>query len=71
MASKLLGAQVERKEDPRLIQGASQYVADIAMPGLGHVAFVRSPHARARIRRIDGEIRRNIIGERVLGLSKD
>ena len=54
MASKLLGAQVKRKEDPRLITGTSQYVADIAMPGLAHVAFVRSPHAHARIRVIDG-----------------
>ena len=54
MASKLLGAQVRRKEDPRLITGTSQYVADIAMPGLLHVAFVRSPHAHARIRAIDG-----------------
>src|SRR5499425_2224444 len=54
MASKLLGAQVKRKEDPRLITGVSQYVADIAMPGMGHVAFVRSPHAHARIRTIDG-----------------
>ena len=27
----------------------SQYVADIAMPGLQHVAFVRSPHAHARV----------------------
>src|SRR5262245_7824245 len=54
MASKLLGAQVKRKEDPRLITGTSQYVADIAMPGLLHVAFVRSPHAHARIRGIDG-----------------
>ncbi len=54
MASKLLGAQVKRKEDPRLITGTSQYVADIALPGLAHVAFVRSPHAHARIRGIDG-----------------
>jgi len=54
MASKLLGAHVRRKEDPRLITGTSQYVADIAMPGLLHVAFVRSPHAHARIRAIDG-----------------
>ncbi len=54
MASKLLGARVKRKEDPRLITGASQYVADIALPGLGHVVFVRSPHAHARIRGIDG-----------------
>ena len=54
MASKLLGAQVKRKEDPRLITGTSQYVADIALPGLAHVVFVRSPHAHARIRGIDG-----------------
>ena len=54
MASKLLGAHVRRKEDPRLITGTSQYVADIAMPGLLQVAFVRSPHAHARIRTIDG-----------------
>ena len=53
MASKLLGAQVKRKEDPRLITGTSQYVADIALPGLLHVAFVRSPHAHAKIRGID------------------
>jgi len=53
MASKLMGAQVKRKEDPRLITGAAQYVADIALAGLRHVAFVRSPHAHARIGRID------------------
>ncbi len=52
MASKLLGAHVKRKEDPRLITGASQYVADVAMPGMQHVAFVRSPHAHARVRGI-------------------
>ncbi|HSE05829.1 MAG TPA: xanthine dehydrogenase family protein molybdopterin-binding subunit, partial [Methylomirabilota bacterium] len=54
MASKLLGAHVKRKEDPRLITGVSQYVADIAMPGMQHVAFVRSPHAHARVRGIKG-----------------
>src|SRR5262245_30839519 len=54
MASKLLGAYVKRKEDPRLIPGASQYVADIAPPGLLHVAFVRSPYAHARVGAIDG-----------------
>jgi carbon-monoxide dehydrogenase large subunit len=52
MASKLLGAHVKRKEDPRLITGTSQYVADIALPGMQYVAFVRSPHAHARVRGI-------------------
>ena len=49
----LVGAEVKRKEDPRLITGTSTYVSDIGMPGLHYVAFVRSPHAHARIRSID------------------
>ena len=53
MAVKMMGAQVKRKEDPRLITGASMYTGDISLPGLHYVAFVRSPHAHARIRRID------------------
>ena len=49
-----MGAEVKRKEDPRLITGTSTYVGDLALPGMHYVAFVRSPHAHARIRRIDG-----------------
>jgi carbon-monoxide dehydrogenase large subunit len=49
----LVGAEVKRKEDPRLMTGASAYVGDIAVAGLHYVAFVRSPHAHARIRSID------------------
>jgi carbon-monoxide dehydrogenase large subunit len=48
-----MGAQVKRKEDPRLITGASAYVGDITVPGMQYVAFVRSPHAHAGIGRID------------------
>jgi len=51
---RLMGAEVKRKEDPRLITGASAYVGDLALPGQHYVAFVRSPHAHARIRGIDG-----------------
>src|SRR5712691_212223 len=50
--SKLMGAEVKRKEDPRLITGTSTYVTDVALPGMLWVAFVRSPHAHARITRI-------------------
>jgi carbon-monoxide dehydrogenase large subunit len=49
----LMGAAVKRKEDPRLVTGTSTYVGDVSVPGLHHVAFVRSPHAHARIRSID------------------
>jgi aerobic carbon-monoxide dehydrogenase large subunit len=50
---RLMGAAIKRKEDPRLITGSSTYVTDVALPGMLHVAFVRSPHAHARINRID------------------
>jgi len=51
--SKLMGAEVKRKEDPRLITGSSTYVTDIVLPGMLHLAFVRSPHAHATFTKID------------------
>ena len=53
--TKLMGAEVKRKEDPRLITGTSTYVGDMTLPGMHYVAFVRSPHAHARIVRIDAK----------------
>src|SRR5437870_8143874 len=50
---RLMGAEVKRKEDPRLITGRASYVTDVVLPGMHHVAFVRSPHAHARITKID------------------
>jgi carbon-monoxide dehydrogenase large subunit len=49
----MMGAEVKRKEDPRLIRGAGTYVGDLKLPGMLHVAVVRSPHAHAAIRGID------------------
>jgi aerobic carbon-monoxide dehydrogenase large subunit len=51
--ASLIGARVRRKEDPRLITGTGTYVGDLKLPGLHHVAFVRSPYPHARIRGID------------------
>lgn len=51
--SKLVGAVVKRKEDPRLVTGTSTYVTDVALPGMLHVVFVRSPHAHAKIGAMD------------------
>ncbi len=51
--SNLMGARVRRKEDPRLITGAAQYTGDLALPGMLHAAFVRSPYAHAKIKAID------------------
>ncbi len=50
---KFVGDRHLRKEDPRLLTGRGRYVADIDLPGLLHVALLRSPHAHARIHRID------------------
>ena len=51
--SRLVGAEVRRKEDPRLITGSSTYVDDLKIPGVAHVVLVRSPHPHATIRGID------------------
>jgi carbon-monoxide dehydrogenase large subunit len=51
--SWLIGARVKRKEDPRLLTGQGTYVANLKLPGMRHVAFVRSPYAHANIRGID------------------
>jgi carbon-monoxide dehydrogenase large subunit len=44
-----IGARLPRLEDARFLQGRGQFCADINLPGMLHAAFVRSPHAHARI----------------------
>src|SRR2546427_572073 len=51
--AKYVGTRTKRKEDPRLITGSSTYVDDVKLPGLLHVAVVRSMHAHAKIKSID------------------
>src|SRR3712207_3526001 len=50
---KLMGATAKRQEDPRPITGQGQDVRDLRLPGLLHVAFVRSPYAHARVLGVD------------------
>jgi len=47
------GKSVPRKEDKRLLKGQGEFVDDLWMHRQGHVHFVRSPHAHARIVSID------------------
>ena len=47
-----IGRSVPRPNLARLTQGRGQYVTDVVLPRMVHVAFVRSPHAHARIKRI-------------------
>ena len=47
-----IGRSVPRPNLARLTQGRGQYVSDVTLPRMTHVAFVRSPHAHARIKAI-------------------
>lgn len=48
-----VGRARARKEDARLITGQTNWTDNIVLPGLLHVAFLRSPHAHARITSVD------------------
>jgi aerobic carbon-monoxide dehydrogenase large subunit len=48
-----IGRSVPRPNLARLTQGRGQYVTDVTLPRMAHVAFVRSPHAHARIAAIE------------------
>ena len=52
MARGGIGERLLRKEDARFLEGRGQYVSDIALPGMLHAAFLRSPHAHARIKSV-------------------
>ena len=49
-----IGKPVRRVEDERLVTGRGCYSDDVSLPGQAHACMVRSPHAHARIARIDG-----------------
>ena len=50
---QFVGAKITRREDPRLLAGQGNYVADIKRHGMLHIAFRRSDHAHALINSID------------------
>ncbi|MDE0384685.1 MAG: aerobic carbon-monoxide dehydrogenase large subunit [Defluviicoccus sp.] len=53
MSTRQFGEPVQRNADPALLKGEGAFIDDISLPGALHAAFVRSQHARARIRSID------------------
>lgn len=53
MGEEGIGARVLRKEDNRFITGKGRYTDDFKMAGMHFAAFVRSPHAHAKIKSID------------------
>ena len=53
MTQTYIGSPIRRKEDIRFLTGKATFVDDIKLPNMLHAAFLRNPHAHARIRGID------------------
>lgn len=52
-AGKILGARLKRKEDPEMLRGEAKFTADLTLPGMLHMAILRSEYGHARIKSID------------------
>ena len=59
---RYIGAKRRTKEDPRFVTGRGRYAADIALPGLKHVAIIASPYPSARIHKINTDAARAASG---------
>ncbi len=62
MNAPLIGARIPRKEDYRFLTGAGQYTDDVTLPRQSYAAFVRTPHAHARIKSIESSRARTAPG---------
>ncbi|MGH2399735.1 MAG: xanthine dehydrogenase family protein molybdopterin-binding subunit, partial [bacterium] len=62
MGTRYFGERIKRNEDPRLLTGRGMFVDDVRLPGLLHGAVLRSPHAHARIARVETSRARALSG---------
>jgi carbon-monoxide dehydrogenase large subunit len=62
----LLGQRLKRVEDEPLLRGWGRFVDDIRPPGVLHAVFFRSPHAHARLKRVDVSAARALAGVRAV-----
>ncbi len=69
--TSLVGASVRRKEDPRLITGSATYTDDIVLPGMVYAAYLRSPYAHAKIKKINIEKAKALKGVLAVVTGKD
>lgn len=60
--AECIGASIGRHEDQRLLRGEGIYTSDVQLPNLAHAAVLRSPHASARIKRLDASAARTAPG---------
>ena len=66
-----LGVPMKRKEDPRFLQGKGNYVEDIVLPGMLHMAIVRSTYPHAEIASIDISEAMKVPGVKAVITGKD
>src|SRR5205823_11611080 len=69
--SAMLGSPIKRREDPRLITGQATYVDDIKIPGMLHMAVLRSPYGHARITSINTDAARQYPGVKAVYTAAD
>jgi len=50
---EVVGRPAPRKDGHERVRGEARYTADLKLPGMLHAAVLRSPHAHAKVRRID------------------
>ena len=53
MTKPLLGRSINRLEDDRFVRGRGRYIADLTAAKALHGVVVRSPHAHAKLKKID------------------
>jgi aerobic carbon-monoxide dehydrogenase large subunit len=70
-APPYLRARVPRNEDARLLTGRALFVDDVQLPGMLHVAFVRSEHAHGRLTSVDVSAARQRPGVRAVYTAAD
>src|SRR5258705_7594710 len=69
--AKLIGASIKRREDPRFITGKGTYTDALKLAGMTSAIFVRSPHANAKILKIDTAAARQQPGVVAIFTGKD
>ena len=62
MSTRTFGQPIKRNEDPRLLTGRALFTDDVDLPGMLHVAFVRSQYAHAHIRGVDVSAAQAMLG---------
>src|SRR5262245_52717251 len=68
---KGVGLSIPRPDGPEKVTGKVQYVADIQPKGLLHAKLLRSPHAHARIKRVDTNRAKALAGVRAVLTAAD